>query len=384
MRKAHQRLHPRRLSRLSPQFRRLSPLFRRLLSPRRRHPLLSLPPRRRAQRLLLRRLSRLSLPVQKAVAQKKKAPVVESSDEESSEVAPKKVIKAKSPVQKAVAQKKKAPVVESSDEESSVPAPKAKKSKKAPVVESEEEEEAAPVKAVVADDEEGEFEICVKGLSFQAYEEDIKTHFEQCGEVLNVKLLLRPDGKSKGLAFVKFGKKSHRAQALELSGEEHFGRPLTIEEAQGKKDFNSGAAGFKSAESKYGPPGQADIKTSTLFIGGLSYNSTVESIRGYFASAGEVVRARIVTDRETEKVILVLFSPRDSVTLSSMMSRLPRRPTTALTRATLTADKLDLMPPLREPRDPRVEVSEDKEEDSEEDPEAMELLPATPETQPST
>ena len=50
--------------------------------------------------------------------------------------------------------------------------------------------------------------------------------------------------------------------------------------------------------------------TPTLFIGGLSYNSTVDSIMEYFSSA-DAVRARIVSDKETGKVMSFLFSLED-------------------------------------------------------------------------
>ena len=39
------------------------------------------------------------------------------------------------------------------------------------------------------------------------------------------------------------------------------------------------------------------IQTPTLFIGGLSYTSTSESISEYFSSVGEVVSARVITDK---------------------------------------------------------------------------------------
>jgi len=57
---------------------------------------------------------------------------------------------------------------------------------------------------------------------------------ESCGNILNLNLLSRPDGKSKGIAFVKFGKRSELNAALELNGTEHMGRCLKIEEARGK------------------------------------------------------------------------------------------------------------------------------------------------------
>ena len=110
-----------------------------------------------------------------------------------------------------------------------------------------------------------------------------------------------------------------------------------VEEAQGKPNggnFNNNKGGnFNNNKggnfNKGGRPsdGNADIQTPTLFIGGLSYNSTSDSISQYFGQVGEVVRARVVTDRETGNVNFNLFSPVDSVTLSSMTSILPKRPT---------------------------------------------------------
>ncbi len=39
------------------------------------------------------------------------------------------------------------------------------------------------------------------------------------------------------------------------------------------------------------------IQTPTLFIGGLSYQSTSESIADFFSSVGEVLSARVITDK---------------------------------------------------------------------------------------
>jgi len=76
----------------------------------------------------------------------------------------------------------------------------------------------------------------VKGISFNAYENDVKDLFEPLGNVVSVRLLMRDDGKHKGIAFIKFNKKSSFNKALELNGSEQFGRPLTVEESHGKKD----------------------------------------------------------------------------------------------------------------------------------------------------
>lgn len=88
---------------------------------------------------------------------------------------------------------------------------------------------------MVDEDEEGEFEVCVQGLSYNAYDSDIKEFFEGCGNISNVKLLTKPDGSSKGTAFVKFSKKSSFNSAVALAGSEHMGRTLKIEQSQAKK-----------------------------------------------------------------------------------------------------------------------------------------------------
>jgi hypothetical protein len=235
--------------------------------------------------------------------------------------------------------------------------------------------------------------VIVKGLSFQAYDSDVKDFFDQCGNVTNVKLLTRDDGKSKGLAFIRFSKKSSFNKAIALDGAEHLGRNLKIEEAL-KKNNDGQQRGFDNARpnnaGKFPPQGEANIETNTLFIGGLSFNSTVDSISEFFAQAGEVTSARIATDRESGKVFLPLFSPAASAMSNSRMLRLPRRLTRPSTEDISTADPLDwiALPSVTDPPEDR-EASEEEEEDSEEEEEvsaeaaeaASADLPATPETQ---
>lgn len=114
---------------------------------------------------------------------------------------------------------------------------------------------------------------------------------------------MRPDGKPKGLAFVKFNRRSALNNALQLSGTEHMGRTLKIEEARGKPT-PSGQTMPGRGRNQNGQQAQqrpietnAEITTPTLFIGGLSFNSTSDSIKEYFSQAGAVQSARVVTDK---------------------------------------------------------------------------------------
>jgi RNA recognition motif-containing protein len=51
-----------------------------------------------------------------------------------------------------------------------------------------------------------------------------------------VKLLRMEDGKSRGIAFVKFSTESARTKALDLNGTEQYGRPIKVEKSNGKAD----------------------------------------------------------------------------------------------------------------------------------------------------
>lgn len=274
---------------------------------------------------------------------------------------------------------------ESEEEEKPVvtkkPVVAAKPAKQAPKPAPVEAEEKSEM--VDENDEEGVFEVCVRGLSFQAYDSDIRDLFETCGEVLEVKLLTRDDGKSKGTAFVKFSKKSAFNKALELNGTEHLGRNLTIEESQGKKPFNNNGGSFGGNQrggfgqnqrggnfggnqggKNYPQPGSANIETPTLFIGGLSYNSTADSIKDFFSQVGDVSSARVVTDKETGKVLIYLFSLVVSDILNSMTSIPLKKPTLSLMEPTSTAETsaLTVLPKETGPRAVSEEASEDKED----------------------
>lgn len=111
------------------------------------------------------------------------------------------------------------------------------------------------------------------GLSFHANDSDVRAIFEDFGNILNVKLLTKPDGNSKGIAFIKFSSKNSFNRALELNGMEHMGRTLKIEESQNKgKGSDNRAPNNKNQ-------GPVKIETPTLFVGQLSYGATVESLK---------------------------------------------------------------------------------------------------------
>merc|ERR1712194_758758 len=61
--------------------------------------------------------------------------------------------------------------------------------------------------------------------------------------------------------------------------------------------MGGGSKGFGFGAKK----GKGKGKGNTVFVGGLSWDTTDESLRSCFTEAGEIVYASVMTDRETGK-----------------------------------------------------------------------------------
>lgn len=83
--------------------------------------------------------------------------------------------------------------------------------------------------------------LIVRNLPFKAEEADLKKHFEKCGEVKEVKILLRPDGRRVGCGFVQFAIVSNAAKAIKkLNRSQMMGRTVAVDWAVAKDKFQEG------------------------------------------------------------------------------------------------------------------------------------------------
>jgi len=78
--------------------------------------------------------------------------------------------------------------------------------------------------------------VYVGNLSYDLSEDDLKTAFEEYGEVSSAKIIFdRYSGRSKGFGFVEMSSDDEAKAAIEaLSGKELGGRTLVVNEARPK------------------------------------------------------------------------------------------------------------------------------------------------------
>ena len=86
------------------------------------------------------------------------------------------------------------------------------------------------------------FSIFIGNLSFKTNEDGIKNLFEDCGNIIDIRIAKKPDGNPRGFAHVDFDSKEGMENALEKTGYRLDGRELRIDKttnqpSQNKKTF---------------------------------------------------------------------------------------------------------------------------------------------------
>ncbi len=97
--------------------------------------------------------------------------------------------------------------------------------------------------------------IYVGNLAFNATDDDIRSAFEQYGEVTSVNIIMdRETGRSRGFAFVEMADGEHAKEAIEnLDGAAISGRNVKVNEARPRPPRSGGGGG--GGGSRYGGGG---------------------------------------------------------------------------------------------------------------------------------
>jgi RNA recognition motif-containing protein len=93
--------------------------------------------------------------------------------------------------------------------------------------------------------------IYVGNLAFTATDDDLRSAFEQFGEVTSVNIIQdRETGRSKGFGFVEMESETEAAAAIEaLHEQDHEGRPLTVNEARPREERSGGRGSYAGGRS---------------------------------------------------------------------------------------------------------------------------------------
>jgi RNA recognition motif-containing protein len=85
----------------------------------------------------------------------------------------------------------------------------------------------------------------VGNMSFQTTESDLRTAFEQYGEIARIQVMTdRDTGRARGFAFVEMADEQAAANAIAgLNGKELDGRALNVNEAKPKPERSAGGGG---------------------------------------------------------------------------------------------------------------------------------------------
>jgi RNA recognition motif-containing protein len=97
----------------------------------------------------------------------------------------------------------------------------------------------------------------VGNLPFHTTEAELESIFAECGEVVEVKLMVdRDTGRSRGFAFVSMGSEEAARKAIEtLDGSDCDGRALRVNEAEQRRERSGGGGGGGGGFSRGGGGG---------------------------------------------------------------------------------------------------------------------------------
>ena len=139
-------------------------------------------------------------------------------------------------------------------------------------------------------DGDGNVKLYVGNISFDSDERRLKDSFSSCGEVIEVFIPIgRDTGRPRGFAFVTMKDKAASDAAIaKLDNTDLDGRTIRVNESRPKGAPPPGQA-FNAA-------GAAEVK---LYVGNLSFESTVESVQALFEQYGTVSDCFLPSDRET-------------------------------------------------------------------------------------
>lgn len=129
------------------------------------------------------------------------------------------------------------------------------------------------------------YEVYFGDAPFDASESDIRKHFSNCGQITQVKLLTRDDGKSRGRGFIKFADEKSLKSALKLNSTEMMGRRIVVE-------IPANSSNNRPANSN--GRDNANTDSSSIIVRNLPFNFEESDLGQLFDDCGAIKKFRII------------------------------------------------------------------------------------------
>lgn len=127
------------------------------------------------------------------------------------------------------------------------------------------------------------------GLDYSTTEDGLRTHFDKYGKLVDVVVMRFPDTKrSRGFGFITFSTSAEADAAFEERPHNLDGASIETKRATPREEMNKGPGGSSETHRK-------------LFIGGLNYSTTDDTLREYFSKFGELVDCVVMKFRDTKR-----------------------------------------------------------------------------------
>ncbi|OQR81108.1 hypothetical protein ACHHYP_16746 [Achlya hypogyna] len=147
-----------------------------------------------------------------------------------------------------------------------------------------EEEKGDEVKQVVK--EKTKATVYVEGISYDADESALATHFSSCGSVKEVRLPRYQDsGKPRGYAHIVFETDKAAKKALSLDGKYMMKRYLSVRPAEAPRTLEAVMSKAKNTKAIKG--------CRTVFVKQLPYEITEDEVKTAFESCGSIISVRL-------------------------------------------------------------------------------------------
>ena len=166
-------------------------------------------------------------------------------------------------------------------------APKKRKALDDPVI---------PAKKAKTEESAASATLFVGSLAWAVNDDILYQAFSECADLVSARVITdREGGRSRGFGYVDFSNEESAKAALEAkNGSDLEGRAMNIDFSGAKPSNDNPRDRASNRADRHGD--SVSPESDTLFVGNLSFDIDQDSVRDFFAGAGEVTGVRLPTD----------------------------------------------------------------------------------------